>query len=183
MEKLLKEERFNFVSKENKNFINEFTKKMNLFGYDFGGKIGTGACWGNYMVIYSQTGIKNKKIIARIYIRDKGVIIWGGNENKFENSIVLRLFFNNIDKHREYIENAPAYIKEPFTKESGYGVCNHCNKDCRMRKIYTIGGKQFEKCSGAVFEFHDPKIEYINEYMDILKEFYDKKSSKKIKSE
>jgi hypothetical protein len=40
MDKLLKEDRFSFVSNENKKFISEFTKEMNLFGYDFGGEIG-----------------------------------------------------------------------------------------------------------------------------------------------
>jgi hypothetical protein len=179
MVNLLKEKRFDFVSNENKKFIIGFTKEMDLFGYDFGGEIGNGFCWGNFMIIYSQKNIKSKKIIARIYIRDEGVIIWGGNENHFQNSIVLRLFFNDIDKHREYIENAPSFIKEPFINEHGYGVCNHCKKDCRTRKIYTINGKKFEKCSGAVFEFHNPKTEYIKDYMNILKEFYDKKSSVK----
>jgi len=53
MDKLLKEERFNFVSKENKMFICEFTRQMYSFGYDFGGNIGSGYCWGKFMVIYS----------------------------------------------------------------------------------------------------------------------------------
>jgi hypothetical protein len=177
MEKMMKEERFDFVSKESKNFICEFTKQMKIFGYDFGNEIGNGFCWGNYMIIYSQTGVKSKKVIARIYIRDKGVIVWGGKENKFDNSIVLRLFFNNIDKHREYIEKSPSHIKKAFNDK--HGVCNHCRTDCRMRKTYTVGGKQIEKCGGVVFEYNDPKVEYIKDYMDILKEFYDKKSSKK----
>jgi hypothetical protein len=92
MVNLLKEKRFDFVSNENKKFIIGFTEEMDLFGYDFGGEIGNGFCWGNYMIIYSQKNVKSKKIIARIYIRDEGVIIWGGNENHFQNSIVLRLF-------------------------------------------------------------------------------------------
>jgi hypothetical protein len=173
---LLKEKRFDFVSIENKKFIVEFTKEMDSFGYDFGGEIGNGFCWGNYMVIYSQKNIKSKKIIARIYIRDEGVIIWGGKENHFNNGIVLRLFFNDIEKHREYIENTPSYIKEPFIGENG--VCKHCKKDCRCRKIYSINGKQFEKCSGSVFEFLNPKQDYIKDYMNILNEFYGKKCSK-----
>ena len=173
MEQLLKEERFNFVSMENKIFINEFTKQMNLIGYDYDGEIGGGFCWGNYMIIYSQTGITTKKVIARIYIRDKTVIIWGGKEHKFNNSIVLRLFFNKIDKHREYIEKSPKFIKDAFVNKNG--VCNYCKKDCRMRKNYTMDGKQIVKCSGIVLKYNDPKIENINEYMNIIKEFYIKK--------
>ena len=168
MEQLINEARFDFVSKENKNFIVEFTKQMKLIGYDFGGTIGDGYCWGHYMIIYS----KNKKVIARIFIRNKGVKIWGGKENKWENCIVLRLFFTNIDKHMKYIEEAPSQIKEPFTNSSG--LCIHCGEKCHNRKIYTIDGQQFEKC-GYVFSFTNPKIKYITDYIDILKEFYAKK--------
>jgi len=179
MTNLLKEKRFDFVSDENKKFVIEFTKEMDLFGYDFGGEIGDGFYWGNYMIVYSQKSVKSKKIIARIYIRDDGVVIWGGKVNHFKNSIVLRLFFDDIDKHREYIESAPPFIKEPFIVEDGYGVCQHCNYDCSSRRIYTINGKQFEKCSESIFEFNNPKIEQINDYMNILKEFYEEKTSGK----
>jgi hypothetical protein len=177
MEKLLKEERFGFISEENKKFIQEFSKQMKLFGYDFGGEIGNGFCWGKYMIIYSQNGIKNKKVIARIYIRDENLIIWGGKEYKYNNSIVLRLFFTNIDKHRLYIENTPLHIKMPFINDQA--ICVHDRENCRFRKIYTIDGKKIEKCGGSVFEYNDPKKEYIKDYMDMLKEFYDKKQSVK----
>ncbi|GHU57674.1 hypothetical protein FACS189444_0140 [Spirochaetia bacterium] len=175
MDKLLKEERFGFVSNENKQFISEFTKEMDLFGYDFGGEIGNGFCWGNYMIIYSKKDVKNKKVIARIYIRDKGVIIWGGKEYNYNNSIVLRLFFTNIEKHIKYIENAPLHIKKAFIDENG--KCHHDRENCRMTKSYIIDGKKIEKCGGSVFEYYDPKAEHIKDYMDILKEFYGKKSS------
>ena len=177
MEKLLKEDRFKFISLENKMFISEFTKILNTLGYDFGGEIGNGFCWGNYMIIYSQKGVKSKKVIARIYIRDKGIIIWGGKEYKFNNGIVLRLFFNNIDKHLEYIKNASSIIKKPFINKDG--ICNHCKKNCRMRKTYTINGKEYIKCSGIVFEYNNPKIENLNEYIEIIKEFYIKSNKKK----
>ena len=168
MESLLKEERFGIISDKNKKFIIEFTKQMKSIGYDFGGKIGDGYCWGHYMVIYS----KNKKVIARFFIRDKGIRIWGGKEHIWEKCIVLRLFFTNIDKHINYIENAPSYIKLPFVNDQG--LCSHCGEKCHNRKIYTINGQQMEKC-GYVFSFTDPKIEHINGYVDILKEFYAKK--------
>jgi hypothetical protein len=167
MDKLLKEERFSFVSKENKKFIIEFTKQMKLIDYDFGGLIGDGYCWGHYMVIYS----KKKKVIARIFIRNKGIKMWGGKEHKWNNSIVLRLFFSNIDKHMKYIENAPSHIKLPFTNDQG--LCNHCGEKCHNRKIYTVNGQKIEKC-GYVFSFTDPKIEHINDYINILMEFYAK---------
>ena len=120
MENLLSEERFGIVSDKNKKFVIEFTKQMQSMGYAFGGKIGDGFCWGHFMVIYS----KNKKVIARIFIRDKGVRIWGGKEHKWEKCIVLRLFFTNIDKHIKYVENTPSHIKSPFINDQG--LCNHC---------------------------------------------------------
>lgn len=92
MKTLLQEERFNFISPENKAFISAFGNEISKLGYGFGGSIGSGFCWGKYMIIYSKLGVKSKKVVARIYIR--------------ENCIVLRLFLNKIDKHREYIENA-----------------------------------------------------------------------------
>ena len=178
MEKLIKQARFDFISEEDKRFIIEFTKQMNLFGYDFGGEIGSGYCWGKYMVIYSQTGVKSKRVIARIFIRNDDVIVFGGREIRYNNSIVLRLFFSNIEKHESYIENAPSHIKKPFI--DGHGLCGHCKENCnRYRKTYIIDGKQIEKCAGVVFEFHDPKVDYIKDYMDILGEFYAKKASKK----
>ena len=172
MDKILKEERFNFVSNGNKEFIKEFTKQMYLIEYDFNGVIGDGYCWGHFMVIYS----KKKKVIARIFIRDKGIKMWGGKEHKWNNCIVLRLFFTNIEKHINYIENAPPHIKKPFIDENG--LCNHCGENCHNRKIYTINGRQYEKC-GYVFSFINPKIENIMDYIDILKEFYAKKMKQK----
>ena len=60
MEKLLKDKKFDFVSAQDKAFIVEFTKQMNSFGYDYGEKIEKGACWGKFMIIYSQKGVKSK---------------------------------------------------------------------------------------------------------------------------
>ena len=170
MKDILKEKRFDFISKENKKFIEEFTKQMNLMDYDFGETIGDGYCWGHFMVIYSR----KKKVIARIFIRDNGIRIWGGKEHKWEKCIVLRLFFSNIDKHMKYIENAPPHIKLPFLNDQG--LCNDCGEKCHNRKIYSINGNQVKKC-GYVFTFTDPKTEYINDYVNILKEFYVKKQN------
>jgi hypothetical protein len=52
MEKLLKEEKFGFVTDKNKEFIVELTKHKNYFGYNFDGKIGDGFDGGHYMIIY-----------------------------------------------------------------------------------------------------------------------------------
>jgi len=46
-----------------------------------------------------------------------------------------------------------------------------------MRKTYTIDGKQMEKCSGVVFEFYNPTMEKLGDYMGLLAEFYPAKKA------
>ncbi len=94
---LLYEERFGIISDTDKGFIQAFNEKMSQLGYNFGGKIESGYCWGKYMIIYRKSGVKSDKVFARIYIRDT--------------SIVLRLFLNAVDQHQAYIENTPPYHK------------------------------------------------------------------------
>ena len=166
MEKLLPEKRFSIISEADKNFILGFDKAITELGYDFGGAIGDGYCWGKYMIIYSKTGVKNKKVIARIFIR--------------ESEIVLRLFFNDIDKHREYIESAPEHLKNVFINNHGNCSCQPQKENCRMRKTYTIDGKQIEKCSGVVFEFRNPTVEKLADYINLLAEFYPVKKVKAV---
>ena len=165
MKEILKEARFDFISSENKAFILAFNDDITRLGYDFGGKIGSGYCWGKYMVIYTKSGVKSKNVYARIYIR--------------EADIVLRLFFSDIDKHREFIENAPAYIKEIFVGE--FGNCQHCHNEkdgaCQFRKTYTIDGRLIEKCNGNTFWIFRPSIQYLSDYITLFTEFYSKKKA------
>lgn len=160
MENILAEERFNILSTENKAFILAFDNAISKLGYSFGDNIGSGYCWGKYMIIYSKVGVKSKQVVARIYIREK--------------SIVLRLFLIKIDKHREYIENAQAFIKDVFT--GGHGKCNHCRNDkggtCKFRKTYTLDNNFIEKCNGVTFEFWEPNLEKLPDYINLLKEFH-----------
>jgi hypothetical protein len=165
MNELLAEERFKIITDPDKAFIAAFDHEISKLGYDFGGGIGDGYCWGKYMVVYSKTGVKGKKVIGRIFIR--------------EDSIVLRLFFNNAEKHRAYIENAPAHIKDVFTNNHGNCSCSPKKENCRMRKAYIIDGKQIEKCSGVVFEFWQPSLEKLPDYIHLLAEFYPVKKSVK----
>lgn len=168
MEELLAEERFSFISHSDKAFIKDFTGEMECLGYDFGGGIGDGVCWGKYMIVYARKGVKNRRAAARIYIREKG--------------IALRMFFSNVHKHRDYIENAPGHIKDVFTGEYGNCSCNPKKENCRMRKSYVIDGKLMEKCSGMVFEFSNPTAGKLPDYLALFREFYPaKKSCPKIK--
>jgi len=162
MKDVLGEDRFQIIEEADKNFILAFDEAMQKLGYDFGGEIGSGYCWGPYMIIYAKTGVKAKKVAARVFIR--------------KDCIVLRLYFTNIDKHRAYIENAAPNIKEVFTGERG--DCSHCEgghrKDgfCKFRKTYSIDGQDYEKCNGIVFKFWWPDLEKLPDYMGLLKEFY-----------
>ena len=118
------------------------------------------------MIVYAKTGVKTKKVIARIYIR--------------EDSIILRLFLNNVDKHTEYIENAPEHIKEAFVGPNGNCSCNPKKENCRMRKTYVMDDRLIEKCGGVIFEFWNPTVEKCQDYIDLLKEFYPVKKSKRM---
>lgn len=165
---ILQEERFDFIADPDKLFIRAFDDEMTRLGYDYGNKIGDGYCWGKYMLIYRRSGVKSANVYARIYIR--------------ESSIVLRLFLNDIDKHRRFIENAPPHIKTVFTGE--HGDCHHCHnqKDgtCRFRKTYTLDGRLIEKCNGVTFEFHQPDVEKLSDYIALLMEFFPQKKSSRV---
>lgn len=157
IEKHMAEQHFDFISDRDKLFIIEFTKALDRMGYTYGGEIGSGYCWGKYMLIYRKANVKSKNVAARIYIK--------------EDSIVLRLFFNNVTKHAAYISASPEHIQNAFT--SDYGTCKHCKGDnCKFRKDYEIDGIKYEKCNGTTFEYHDPKMEYLTDYLDLFKEFY-----------
>ena len=171
MNDFLKEERFSFLSNPDKEFILAFNDELAKIGYDFGGKIGSGYCWGRYMLIYTRSGVKSKKVYARIYMRDQ--------------SIVLRLFLNEIDKHRIFIEDSPSHIKEVFT--GPHADCQHCHNDrdgiCKFRKSYTLQDRLIEKCNGITFEFHNPSIQKLPEYIALFTEFYPKMKRAGIKQD
>lgn len=119
------------------------------------------------MMIYTKSGVKSKKSYARVYLRDEGPVV--------------RFYFSDVDAHRQFIEQAPAHIKEAFTRE--HGKCDHCHnqKDdgsCKHRKSYTIDGTLYEKCDGITFEFWQPGIEKIPDYTAIFTEFYPARKKK-----
>ncbi|NCA93248.1 hypothetical protein EOM82_08450 [bacterium] len=161
-EKILNTEQYDFIKYDDKRFIIEFSNELERLGYtDFG--IGNGFCWGRYMIIYRKSGMKSQNVYARIYIRD--------------NSICLRLFFNNVTKHGDYIAITPDFIKNVFTGD--YGKCKHCKGDsCKFRKDYEIGGNKYEKCNGYTFEFYEPTVEKLPAYIDLFKVFNCKKGDK-----
>ncbi len=158
MEEILQEPRFSMLSQAEKAFLRDFDREIMQLGYDFGGGIGDGYCWGKYMAVWAKTGAKSKKVAARVFIRESG--------------IVLRLFLNQVDKHRAYLETAPAHIRAVFTGAQGDCSCQPKKENCRMRKSYVIDGRRYEKCSGVVFEFERPTVEKLPDYMALLREFY-----------
>ncbi|MDR0326106.1 MAG: hypothetical protein LBI19_08455 [Oscillospiraceae bacterium] len=158
MEELLTERRFDMVSGSDKAFIIAFDKAIHEFGYDFGGAIGSGNVWSLLVVAYGKTGTKSRPCAARIYIRDAG-------------SIMLRLYMRKVDAHRQYVENAPSYIKEAFT--SGNGNCTFCWDKCPARPAaYTIDGQLFHKCQHGMVYFNAPSVEKLPDYMGLFSEFY-----------
>jgi len=164
MEQKLSEERFDIISNADKAFIVAFDKTFEDLGYDYGGGIGDGYGWGKYMIIYGKTSVKSRPCPARIYIKDTG-------------EMQLRLFLKNIDKHRQYIENSPSYIKDGFAFE--WGDCKNCMPTCKTMKIYTIDGRQYNKCCHSTAYFSSPSVERLPDYMSLYSEFNPAKKAKK----
>lgn len=168
MRALVNESRFDFVSAGNKTFMVAFDDEMSKLGYGFGGTIGEGFCWGRYMALYRKVGVKSETVYARIYIRDA--------------DIVLRLFLNQIDKHRGFIESTPDHIKEVFSGPRG--DCEHCHNEkdgvCKFRKTYTLNDRLIEKCNGIVFEFFEPKLDRLGDYLALFTEFFPMKKTKNL---
>lgn len=157
IEQQLNAQTFDFINEADRGFIVAFTKALEDLGYTYGGSIGSGFCWGRYMLIFRKANVKSQNVVARIYIR--------------EDSILLRLFLNGVTKHAPYISAAPDHIKAAFTGE--YGTCKHCRGDqCRFRKDYEIDGVAFEKCNGTTFEFPFPTVERLPDYLGLFREFY-----------
>ncbi|MCL2447086.1 MAG: hypothetical protein FWD06_10005 [Oscillospiraceae bacterium] len=154
---LLAERRFNHVSEADKAFIIAFDKEMNALGYDCGNRI------GGFTVVYGKTGTKSRPCPARIYIKGFG-------------AIVLRLYLNNVDKHREFIESAPKHIKDAFRFKGG--DCKSCNTMCAPGKVYTIDGKTMRKCNHSVFYFAEPSLNKLPDIVALLAKFYPPKKAK-----
>lgn len=167
MNTVLTQERFAFVQAHDKSFISAFDYEMKNLGFDFGGDIGSGYCWGKYMIVYKKTGVKNSKSYARIYIR--------------ENGIVLRMYFSDVDAHYEYIEKAPDHIQDAFIRQ--HGTCNHCHNQesdgtCGHRKTYTLLDRLYEKCDGFTFEFNKVDVSKLMDYIKLFTEFYPPRKKK-----
>ncbi|MCL2109003.1 MAG: hypothetical protein FWH20_06635 [Oscillospiraceae bacterium] len=161
-------EKYNFLNENEKKFIVSFNDEMAKIGYVNSG-IQDYVVFGKYKIEYYKLGLKTKKIIARIYIRDgdeKIAARWGGNGL----GIALRLYFTNINKHKTYIENAPDFIKTPFI--DNHSICHDCKVNCNRKKVYMIDGKMYTKCTDCAFMFEKPNAENVMEYINLLKLFY-----------
>lgn len=168
MKNLLSNEKYDFICERDKGFIIAFDDAITKAGYESNG-INPYVCLGKYKIEYSKTGLKNKNYVARFYFRDSG--------------IVLRLYFTNIDRHREYIENASEFIKNSFI--NNMGKCKQCDKNgggigkkgkCSFKKSYTIDNVLYKKCAGENYYFDKKDIESVPKYIELLKTFYpDKK--------
>jgi len=162
LKEVLTEDRFNVISTSDKSFIIVFDKVINERGYDFGGAIG-----GNkdlMVIVYGKTGTKTRPRPACFHIYNDG-------------AICLKLYLHKVDDRRQYIENAPAHIREIFTNNKG--ECNACSfKDGKCKynctKTYTINEHVFYKC---YFELTDLAVKNIPDYIALLSEFYPMKKT------
>ena len=160
LECILSERRFGNISEPDKAFIVVFNKAMNEMGYNFniiGNK--------DYLVIdFGKTNAKSRPAYFAI-------------DN--DDNVILRLFMTKIDDHRQFIENAPAHIKNLFTGKQGRCTgCNFRDGKCKynVTKTYTIDGSLIHKCE---FTLTNLTVENIPDYIDLLSKFYLKKKSKR----
>lgn len=160
MASFLSDPKYDFISSDDKKFIIAFSEEMEKLNYTSGNEMHEGFCWGKYMLIYRKKNTKDKQGIARIYIREDG--------------IVLRLYLNKVDRYRNYIEQAESFIQEPFI--GTYGNCKHCHNEkdghCKFRKTYTLHSHEINKCNGMTFEFFNPSLEKCSAYLELIKVFF-----------
>ena len=168
MRDLLDNPKYDFIGEQDKDFILAFDDAMTSAGYENNG-IQPYVVFGKLKIEYFKPGTKTKKYIARVYIRDDG--------------IVLRLYFSDIDKHRNYIENSPDFIKKPFIDNSHDCKMPNCkgmitNGKCRYRKTYYIDGALHVKCAEQSFMYYGMNAENAARYAELLLAFYPIKNRK-----
>lgn len=156
LEQRLAEERYSFISEQDKAFIVAFDKQFEALGYDCGGTIGGDGNMEKFTIKYGKTSVKSRPCPARIHITRNG-------------EVMLRMYFMNINKHKQYIENAPSHIKEAFTID--WGDCKSCMPHCKSMKIYTIGEQLYNKCCHSTAFFNNPSVERLEDYMALYSEF------------
>lgn len=155
---ILADPKFPYVSENDKAFILAFDETMNKLGYDMGGNYAGKLKFYEAQITYAKTGTKSRTAFARITIQ--------------KDHITLRLYFKNIDKHRAYIETAPLHIKQSFVFEGGN--CHNCMATCKSMKIYSIDGKNYNKCCHSIATFKNLSVERLPDYIALLTEFYPK---------
>lgn len=88
------------------------------------------------------------------------------------------MFLNNVTKHGDFIRQAPDAIKTVFIGEQAN--CGHCSgENCRFQKKYVIDGVEFVKCNGSTFQFRNPTLEQLPDYIRLFDEFYPTKNNGK----
>jgi len=89
-----------------------------------------------------------------------------------ENTVIAEADISS-ERYRSFFRKAIV----GFSPEIYCGAFQHWlnQNNCKMRKTYVINGDLIEKCSGVVFEFHQPDMEKLPDYINLLKEFYTRK--------
>ena len=150
------------ISPDDQSFLRALDEGFRKLGYASDG-IQPYVCWGKYVVSYYRPGLKTKKYVSRIYLRDDGIL--------------FRMYFSNVDAHMEAVMSAPDYIRAAFTRE--YGRCTRCRGDklgvngtCLHRKSYTLFGTRYDMCDGQVFLFDERTLSAVDAYLSLLCAFY-----------
>jgi len=178
MRNLLIQERFTNISPENKAFLLAFDEKMTQLGYGII-EVADAYKWARnwlsakYMINYAVTGIKAKRLAAHIFVKEDGLFLRLFALKKSEYSHNTKQQSRSvIEPHRAYIESAPSYIKSLFTNRESDCDHTHENADgfCWRLDCYTVDGERYEKCIGKGFDFPDPTMSQLPDYIGLLVE-------------
>jgi hypothetical protein len=90
-----------------------------------------------------------------------------GGKNKLD-ELELETTINIQSLGYEFLDK-PVFVGD-------YANCKHCHNErkgaCHFRKIYTIDDRLIEKCNGNTFEFYNPCLDRMGDYMTLFQEFY-----------
>lgn len=146
--------RFKAVFEENLPFLEAFDKGMEGLGYTSERRDD-----GTQMV-YMKAGVKSEKPYVRVFADRRG--------------LVLRFHLFKVEKHADFIADAPSHIRDVFAGPGG--GCRHCTDDkedrCGYRRTYVLDGEQIEKCGFSAFCFRDVDVSEVDDYVAMFREFY-----------
>lgn len=114
----------------------EFAGKIHSFLLDAGCKLKLQTAKnGEYIVSYQH--VKSKRVIFNFVFRKTG--------------LVTRIYGDNINRYADFLETLPEKMVKSIEKSSS--ECKLCNAKCPKGYVFSIRGKQYNRCRYNCFMF------------------------------